>query len=244
MSLLHDKQNSIRMKRLAPVEPFKPASDPRPAARVASAAWSEVIQHLQTGRENYVHGGASAKDIDWAIQNARVVWQGMQMHAGEVSRDSSMATNIKWIADANPGARIVVWAHNGHVGNSGGDEKSGSMGRGLRGMFHDQLVIFGFAFNEGSFRAVEMGKTLHEWTVPPMESGTLDGVLAKTGIPIFALDLRHSPAWFAEPHAMRSIGAIYSESSASNFMPPVSAAQTYDALLFVEKTTAAKGNPR
>jgi erythromycin esterase-like protein len=244
-SVLHDKQNSIRMKRIAPAEPiFRPASDPAPTARSASAVWSDVVKRLQTSRDAYVQSGASAKDVDWTIQNARVVSQAMQMRVNQLSRDSSMATNIKWIADTNPGAKIVVWAHNGHVGNSGGDERSGSMGRDLRGTFHDQLVIFGFAFNEGSFRAVEMGKTLHDWTVPPMESGTLDGVLAKTGIPIFALDLRHSPAWFAAPHATRSIGAMYSESSASNFMQPVSAAQTYDALLFVEKTTAAKGNPR
>jgi erythromycin esterase len=243
-SVLHDKQNSMGMKRVVPVEPFRPATDLRPAGRVASAAWSEVVEHLQAGRETYVHGGASAKDIDWAIQNARVVWQGMQMHAGEVSRDSSMATNIKWIADTNPGAKIVVWAHNGHVGTTEGDEKSDSMGRVLRGMFHDQLAIFGFAFNEGSFRAVELGKSLRDWTVPPMASGTLDGVLAKTGIPIFALDLRHAPSWFAEAHPTRSIGAVYSDSSPSNFMQPVIAMQTYDALFFVEKTSAAKGNPR
>lgn len=55
------------------------------------------------------------REIDWAIQNARVVLQCMQMRAGEVTRDRSMAENIKWIADHSPDAKIVVWAHNGHV---------------------------------------------------------------------------------------------------------------------------------
>ena len=32
-----------------------------------------------------------------------------------VSRDRSMADNVKWILDQNPNAKIVLWAHNGHV---------------------------------------------------------------------------------------------------------------------------------
>ena len=42
--------------------------------------------------------GASERDIEWAVQNARVVLQAMQMRAGQVSRDRSMADNVKWSA--------------------------------------------------------------------------------------------------------------------------------------------------
>jgi len=48
-------------------------------------------------------------------------------------RDRSMAANIKWIADQNPGARIVVWAHNGHV--AAGGLAAPMMGSSLRETF-------------------------------------------------------------------------------------------------------------
>jgi erythromycin esterase len=72
------------------------------------------------------------------------------------TRDESMADNIKWIADQNPGVRIIAWAHNGHVAH-GGMPSYTPMGSYLRKMFGPQYLNFGFAFNEGPFQAVEMG---------------------------------------------------------------------------------------
>src|SRR6266568_502333 len=97
-------------------------------------------------------------DIDPAqqqevIQNARVALQCMQMRTNEVSRDASMADNVKWILDHSPGAKIVLWAHNGHV-STGGYRGYEPMGAALRKMFGSQMLVFGFAFNEGSFQAI------------------------------------------------------------------------------------------
>src|SRR5215469_6770955 len=49
------------------------------------------------------------KELEWVIQNARIVLEYAQLHASMRTRDESMADNIKWIADQNPGARIIVW---------------------------------------------------------------------------------------------------------------------------------------
>src|SRR6202008_3172047 len=121
-----------------------------------------------------------------------------------------------------------------------------SMGSVLRTMYGPQMVIFGFAFNQGSFQAVELQKSLHDWTVPPAPEGSLDATLAATGIPLLVLDLRNIPKegavadWWKQPHQTRSIGAVYSEAASANYLMTQQAPKAYDVLLFVEKTTAAR----
>jgi len=208
------------------------------------APWKDVLKHMELSREKY---GANS-DTEWAIQNARVVLQCMQGRANEVYRDASMAANIKWILDQNPGQKMVVWAHNGHVNFGGQRGKFAPMGEWLRQAYDTELVSFGFAFNQGGFQATEPGKGLHDFTIPPAPEGSLDAMLASTRIPLFALDLRRVPKegpvaeWFAQPHPARSIGAVYSEAQAGNFFTTVPAPQAFHVLLFVEKTTPARKN--
>jgi erythromycin esterase len=122
------------------------------------------------------------------------------------------------------------------------------LGVSLRKLFGAQMVVFGFAFNQGSFRAFDQ-KSLHVFTVPPAPAGSLDSTFAAAGIPLFAIDLRNAPKsgpvakWFSEPHQSRSIGALYTEDTAAQYLMDLNAPQTYDAMLFVEKTTAARPNP-
>lgn len=238
--VFHNGKQSLRMKREISANETKPA-DP--------SAWKEIVRHLEMSREAYAKKGSATRDIEWAIQNARVVLQCLQMRANEVSRDQSMADNIKWILDNNPGAKIVLWAHNGHVATASnfGDEP---MGAPLRKMFGRQMVIFGFAFNQGGFQAVEMPfpskKGLRTFNVDPAAEGSLDAMLASAGLQIAAIDLRALPKegavanWFGEPRVTRKIGAGYGEQFAANFFVKQVTPRIYDALLFVEKTTAAR----
>ena len=210
---------------------------------------SAVIDYLVGNRDTYLKSGVPAHDVDWVIQNAQLVEQYIQLKAGTKTRDESMADNIKWIADQNPEAKIVVWAHNGHIAYTGYGNTA-SMGSHLRKMFGPQMVNFGFAFNEGSFQAVG-NDGLRNFTVSPAAEadGTLDLTLAKTGIPLFAVDLRRVPAsgpvaeWFKQIHPTRSIGAMYSEDAAAQYWTSRHANEDFDVLLFVEKTSAARPNP-
>ncbi|MCU1263756.1 MAG: hypothetical protein JWM21_74 [Acidobacteria bacterium] len=239
--VFHKGKQSLRMKRV-PTEPKAP--DPK-----VTATWNEVVRHLKSSREAYGKKGTAMRDIEWAIQNARVVLQCLQMRANEVSRDQSMAENIKWILDNNPGAKIVLWAHNGHVATSG-DFGYDPMGASLRKMFGNQMVVFGFAFNQGSFQAREMPMPpkggLRAFTINPAPEGSLDAMLASAGLQIAVIDLRALPKegavanWFSEPRGTRSIGAGYGDEFAANFLVKQNTPKIYDALLFVEKTTAAR----
>jgi hypothetical protein len=124
------------------------------------------------------------------------------------------------------------------------------MGSALRKMFGNQMVVFRFAFNQGSFQAMEMpfpSKTgLRTFNLDPAPEGSLDAMLASAGLQIAAIDLRALPKkgevadWFSEPRATRSIGAGYGEQFAANFLAKQVSPKIYDALLFVEKTTAAR----
>jgi erythromycin esterase-like protein len=111
-------------------------------------------------------------------------------------------------------------------------------------MFGKDMVVFGFAFNQGSFRAVPKNGPLRNFTVPPLPADSLDATLASASIPMFAIDLRQSPAWFQTPRISREIGAVYPaggpDGNVLSFVAPVA----FDAMLFVESTTAALKNPR
>jgi len=212
-------------------------SPTEPAAR-----WKAVISHLDEGRAGYRTAGATERDVEWAVQNARVVFQAAQMRAGQVSRDRSMADNVRWILDQNPGAKIVLWAHNGHVATEGFSYET--MGAALRRIYGSEMVVFGLAFNQGSFQAIRQGGGgLTNFTVPPAPPGSFDATLAAARVPLFALDLRAAPEWFRQPRGSRQIGAVYPEGAPYAFIGDIVAPKAYDAVLFVEATTVARKNP-
>ena len=234
--VVHGGKQSLRLKDVESA-----SGRPGPDAKAVVSRWQDLLTHLDAGRAGYRARGAADADIDWAIQNGRVVLQAMQMRAGEIDRDRSMATNIKWIADHNPNAKMVVWAHNGHV--AAGGQPNPMMGSALRKMFGTEMIVFGFAFNKGSFQAIPQGGgNLKNFTVPPAKPDTLDGILAASMMPLFALDLRSAPAWFNEAHGSRQIGAVYPDGDPYALVAEIAAAKAFDALLFVETTTPARKN--
>lgn len=239
----HGGKQSLHMRSVAAAGAPPPRSD----ARAGVTAWTSIAGDLERNRATYRSAGATDRDVDWVVQNARVVLQGLQMRANTVTRDRSMAENVKWILDRSPGAKMVIWAHNGHVASGGfGFE---TMGQALRKMYGPALVAAGFAFNQGGFQAMEQGKGLTTFTVPPAPAGSLDATLASTELPILAVDLRAAPTtgpvadWLAQPHPTRTIGAVYSDATAASYFMPLRAREAFDVMLFVETTTAARKNP-
>ena len=232
-AVAHSGRQSLRMTRVA-VD-----SAPQVDRMAVVAQWSDVLTRLERQRASYRALGSTDRDIDWAIQNARVVLQAVQLRLGVVSRDRSMALNVKWILDQNPNAKIVLWAHNGHVAR--GRMGYRSMGEELNDMYGAQMVVLGFAFNRGSFQAIGgRGGGLQNFTVAPAPAGSFDALLATAGIPLFALDMRNAPPSLREPRQSRQIGAVFSNETEANFFARVSAPSIFDAILFVENTTAAR----
>jgi erythromycin esterase-like protein len=233
--IVHSGYQSLRISHTQ-IPPDPRAIDPK----TGSAEWAKIVQHMESSRGLYAKQQLSAREVEWAIQNARVVLQCMQMKANQVSRDASMAANVKWILDQNPNAKIVLWAHNGHVSTL-----PASMGTELRKIYGSQMATFAFSFSEGGFQAVAPGKGLKNFTVPPAPADSLDAGLASAGIPLFALDLRAAPkngavsGWLAAPHQTRSIGSMYPEDSPFAMLTPQTPREVCDVILFVRQVTAA-----
>src|SRR5439155_23450958 len=91
--------------------------------------------------------------------------------------------------------------------------------------------------------------TLRDHSVPPAPEGFIDAALAATGLPLLALDLANIPPdgplakWLAAKPSQRSIGAVF-HGDHTNYSEVANPRDKYDILLFVERTTAAHGNPR
>lgn len=236
-SIAHSGRKSLRMKGGPP--PVEPAASP---PEDAAALWGNVIAHLEAGRAKYRAAGATGPAVEWAVQNARVVQQAMTAMTDPLARDRSMATNIAWILDQNPKAKVVLWAHDGHVAAGGVNHET--MGTNLRARYGAQMVVVGFAFNQGSFRAVEVGVgKIRDFTVPPAPADSLDGTLAAARLPLFALDLRKAPPWFLQERKSRQIGAGFSEGNADAYLMAIRPAAAFDALIFIDTTTASRKAP-
>lgn len=153
-------------------------------------------------------------------------------------RDSCMARNVKWIADHNPGAKIVLWAHNGHV-----ERERTSMGYFLNQFCGDSQLVIGFATNEGTYTAntdsgIHMGFPL---TLPAI--GSYEYYATMTGAPLLLTDIRNArvgdsaSSWLAGPLDFRHIGAAVVNGESQFETVPLQ--ERFDMILFIKKTTSS-----
>jgi erythromycin esterase-like protein len=203
-----------------------------------------VLEDLEAQRDKFRKKGATGTEIDWVIQNARLIFEFLEMRAGAKSRDESMAENVEWIANHNPTARLVLWAHNAHVAYTYGSDFP--MAYYLKKRFGSQLLNFGFLFNTGRFRAVEIGKGLREFRVNSAPDYSLESSLSAIG-GILIIDLRKIPrqgvlaTWFEAPHMLRSIGSTYDSKETNDAFIRLRVKDAFDVLVFVAATTPSLG---
>jgi erythromycin esterase len=241
---------------------FSLARLPASARESVSAQINSVIDAFKTERAGWV---ARAGESEWhlARQSAELLAQFVRMGSTEDEaegfslRDRAMANTVRALLEAGgPDAKALLWAHNGHVKRSAGYEfPSGSfdvktMGSFLHTMFGAQHVVIGFAFNQGAFRVmVDRLGNMGNRVVGPAPAGYVDAVMASTGIPLYALDLTRLPAegsvtrWMAGKPRQRMLGNVL---GAPEYRTDFAAdpRDNWDVIVFVESTTAARGNSR
>jgi erythromycin esterase len=262
------------LKRVAPDlaaasrSPLWPLSDDVSADRfhvlsdttrdAALAAIERILEAFGTDGLAWV-SASGEMDCQLARMNAVVLHQSARLRLSlsnanpGVSRDVAMADNVRALLDLEgPDAKAVLWAHNGHVRKAPylTDDKKRipTTGSRLHAKVGPEQVVIGFAFNRGSFQAIEWEVGLVEHTVPPAPEGSLDRALAAAGKPAFLLDLSTAPKtgpvadWLASKPLSRSIGSVYSADNAERFLEGTDPRSFYDVLAFVENTTAARPN--
>lgn len=196
------------------------------------AAAQGLFDYMSGKREDYLTA-FSRTEVDWAIQNARILVQFTEWYMGINARDQRMAENAAWILDHAPaGSKIVLWAHNEHV-----KRKQGTMGQYLAERYGNDMYVVGFTFGEGSYNAIGW-QGLRDYAALPPQPGSLETFLGAAGLPRFLLDLRHLDEdapfqWFNKPKTMRSLGSIARRCA---FRQSV-AAQEYDGLIWIHQST-------
>ena len=194
-----------------------------------TAAARKVLTHLESRRTDYLASKPEA-DVDWAIQDARVVLQS----ADPRLRDRSMAENVDWILEHSPvGTKIVLWAHNAHV-----QDRPRWMGGYLRNTYGTGMGVFGFAFHEGEYTAVG-SSGLGTYTTSASDVGSAEWVFHSTGVARFMLDLRlaspddPSSNWLTRPLDFRSIGALARSYAFSQTV----LTDDFDVVVFFDRST-------
>jgi erythromycin esterase len=217
-------------------------------ARLADRA-GKVLDLIEAHRETLVMASTPQEYCDLR-QAARIVRQVFARRAGiaGAERDCAMAENVRWlIEEAFPGQKIVLWAHNGHVGTDMG----GSLGDHLRDRYGDQMVTIGFSAHHGEVRARRRAEgaqpgPLGAAPLAPVSKVSVEAVFQETDLPRFILDLRDLPkdsavgAWLSKPRLHRMIGAEYGAERDSKYYAHVRLPQMYDAIVFIAQSTAAK----
>jgi erythromycin esterase len=211
-----------------------------------------VSKAFEANRKAWTAATDAATYAD-ARHDLRILEQATQMYiAGERSesfdiRDRSMAENVGWLLDQTK-AKLVVWAHNGHIANT--LVTFTNMGSHLRKRYKRDYVNFGFVFGEGSFQAIDFTtetRKLKEFTLGPAPESNASVAFSRTGKPLLVLDLRALPKrgpvhdWFSVAHPVRDTGAGFSSEKGMTY--PQVLPDLYDAVIFVDKTTRARPLP-
>jgi erythromycin esterase-like protein len=195
-----------------------------------------------------------------AEQNAALVRDAERyyrsMYLSDVSswneRDTHMAQAL-WALDrhlSRPGqpARIVVWAHNSHLGDASFTEMGMArgelnLGQLVRERFPEECWLVGFTTHDGAVTAAtEWDAAAEHKRVNPSRGDSIEGVLHATGLPRFLLPLRDEPRLaraFEHPLLERAIGVIYrpdTERQSHYFHAQV--ARQFDAVIHIDRTRA------
>ncbi|WP_263864229.1 erythromycin esterase family protein [Variovorax sp. 38R] len=165
-----------------------------------------------------------------AEQNARLVKNAeayyRSMYLSDVSswnlRDRHMAETLDELErhlgwrGARP--RIVVWAHNSHLGDARATEMGGrrdelNVGQLMRERHGRDAVLVGFTTHAGTVTAAsDWGAAAERKRVVPSRADSYEGLLHATGIDRFMLPLRGAGSHLAalqESRLERAIGVIY-----------------------------------
>jgi erythromycin esterase-like protein len=192
-----------------------------------------------------------------AEQNARVVANAEEyyrtMYLGGVStwnlRDTHMADTLDALAKhLGSRSKIVVWAHNSHVGDSAASShreqrEEITLGHLCRERHPGDTVLVGFSTHHGTVTAAS------DWDQPAERkrvrhalSNSYEKLFHQVGVPEFLLmldDLGDAAGALQEPRLQRAIGVIYRpQTERQSHYFHVTLPEQLDAIIHIDETTA------
>ncbi|CPR12156.1 erythromycin esterase [Mycobacterium bohemicum DSM 44277] len=223
----------------------------------------EQLVEIQRNALEYARrdGLLAEDDLFYAERNAQTVRDAevyyRAMFSGRVNswnlRDQHMADTLEALLnhldrhrDAPP-ARIVVWAHNSHVGDARATEVSAdgqlTLGQLARQRFGDRARLIGFSTYTGTVTAAgDWGGVAERKAVRPALAGSIEELLHQTGRDAFLTSALLTPE-AADPLSAvrlgRAIGVIYRpETERQSHYFHVRPADQFDAMIHIDTTRA------
>ncbi|HEX6631878.1 MAG TPA: erythromycin esterase family protein [Gemmatimonadaceae bacterium] len=220
-----------------------------------------VAQLLDLQRHRAAQAGPGADEAFFAEQNARLVRNAERyyrgLYLGSVSswnlRDEHMMETLEALREYQRGQglepKVVLWAHNSHLGDARATEMGGrrgelNIGQLVRERHGDAAFLVGFTTHDGTVTAARDWDTpARRFTVRPSRPDSYEGLFHHVGLPGFYLPLREgeAAAALAEPRLERAIGVIYrprAERSAHYFEAALP--RQFDAVLHFDHTRAVE----
>lgn len=237
----------------------------RAGVRMEDSCQREVLRQLaelQRNRSNYAAAELGPDESFFAEQNARLVKNAEEyyrtMFGDQVGswnrRDLHMAETVERLMEhlaAHHGrARLVLWAHNSHLGDARGTQMGEqgelNVGQLLRERYGHRALLVGFTTHEGSVTAA------HQWDRPPERMkvrpsmpGSFEHLFHQALLPRFLLDVRTGREWLhpclGTPLLERAIGVIYrpgTERHSHYFRARL--LDQFDAVIHVDHTRAVE----
>ncbi|BBZ45385.1 hypothetical protein MPRM_26660 [Mycobacterium parmense] len=189
------------------------------------------------------------------VRNAEVYYRAM--FSGRVTswnlRDKHMAQTLEALLNHldrhldTPSARIVVWAHNSHVGDARATEVSSdgqlTLGQLVRQRYGDDARLIGMSTYSGTVTAAsDWGGVAERKAVRPALNGSIEELLHETGGEAFLLSARLGPEAAGPLGAVRlgrAIGVIYRpETERQSHYFHVRPADQFDAMIHIDRTRA------
>ena len=222
----------------------------------------QLVELRRHAGEYLAHDGFVAEDEQFfAEQNAAIVADAEEYYrtmfgerAGSWNqRDRHMADTLDHLLahlDRHGGrARVVVWAHNSHVGDARASEMASrgelNLGQLLRERHRADVVSVGFSTYSGTVTAAsDWGAPAERKRVRPALEDSCEALLHAAHVPDFLLcPLGDAEAGRAlrEPRLHRAIGVIYRpQTERQSHWFAASLAHQYDALVHLDHTRAVE----
>jgi erythromycin esterase len=209
-------------------------------AKDLGALASEMISTLQETKSL-----TRDKPFEWALQNARILLQYSQYLNKGPNRDECMAANVKWILEQNPDAKMVIWAHNGHILKVSDKFGQVKMGGHLSKLYGKQMLTIGFTSEEGTYTAYSRTHSSID-SANILISGrknSCESIFKTADADNYIIDLRNSAitdkatSWMFEKPLMRTIGALVDDKY--QFID-TDLNKEYDMIIFLKKTSSSK----
>lgn len=226
------------------------------------AAINQLLELQRQAVENLSHNGAgAAEEFFYIEQNARLIKNAeayyRSMFQGRVSswnlRDRHMAETLAHLLEhleqPHQPAKVVVWAHNSHLGDARATEMADqgelNVGQLVREHYGQEAVLIGFSTYTGTVTAAS------EWDGPaatkqvrPGMPRSYEAVFHEVGIPQFWLNLRSSDPAIAKlkkSRLQRAIGVIYRpESERFSHYFHARLPEQFDAIIHLDDTRAVE----